>query len=152
MKLADPYRTMATREAMLIRLDAKPDLAAASAMARGADRKAAVWTALEQTAAASQAPFLAIADALQGAGLVTQVQSLTSPNLLVVTPKFGKAGEVFRRFQVDGVDSIWSNLDGGLMWSPSTGEIERPPPGGDEPCTPSFSKLTRPQESVSTCY
>ncbi|MCW2955573.1 MAG: serine protease, partial [Thermoleophilia bacterium] len=132
MQLSNPYLGLAKGEAMIVRLDARSDLTAASAMPRGPERKQAAWDALEATAARSQIPFLSVADALHGAGLVTDVQSLTSPNALIVTPKFGAAKQVFEAFQVAGVDSIWSNFDGSLMWSPATGIVEPPLPGSDE--------------------
>jgi subtilisin family serine protease len=129
MQVSNAYRTQTHGTAMIVRLAAAPDLAAAESMPRGAQRKQAVWDALQATAAASQAPLLAVADALHGAGLVTDVQSLTSPNALVVTPTFGQAKAVFEAFQREGVDSIWSNFDGSLMWSPATGVVEPELPG-----------------------
>lgn len=129
--LTNAYTGLARPEAIIVRLEAEPDLAAARTMPRGATRKQSVWDALEATAVASQSPFLGVADALRGAGLVTDVQSLTSPNALVVTPKFGAAKDVFDAFQIAGVDSIWSNYDGSMMWSPETGVVEPELPGSE---------------------
>ncbi|MCW2960557.1 MAG: serine protease [Thermoleophilia bacterium] len=114
--LASPYLKMASRDSILVQLDARPDLAAVSAMPRGPERKDAAWDVIRANAEASQAPMLAVADALMGRGLIEQVQSLASPNMLIVTPTAGHGPEVYRHFQRDGVAALYTNL-GGLLWS-----------------------------------
>ena len=79
-----------TDNVLIARLDAKPDLTAATAMARGPERRQVVYDALVETAKTSQVDALAALETLQQAGDVSKVESLYLPNAILVTTKAGR--------------------------------------------------------------
>lgn len=106
----------AASSALLVKLAARPDFSAIEQMPRGAERKAAAYAAVVETARASQAPFVELADRLKAEGAIRGYELLVSPNMLVVEPASGKASSVAAAFQaVDGVKAIYGNQNGARM-------------------------------------
>lgn len=86
--------TLAAGDAILVRLDARPDMREISRMPRGPERKAAAWGALTETAATSQAPVVKLVEELKASGAVQGYETLVSPNMLIVDPSAGKVQAV----------------------------------------------------------
>lgn len=131
METGSVFGVNAPQSAVIVKLAARPDFTAVQRMPRGAERKAAAYEALIDTAASSQKPFLELAEELKAEGLVTDVQALPSPNALVITPKAGKLQGVLNAFRTDGVSSIYGN-DGNLIWQAGAIAVQ-PPKIVDEP-------------------
>jgi len=104
----------ADKSALLVKLTARPDFSEIEEMPRGADRKQAAYDAIVENATQSQSAVLSGAIArLTRSGLVTGVQSLVSPNMLIVTPKAGKSQAVADALAgVAGIGEIFSNANG----------------------------------------
>ncbi|MBC7462426.1 MAG: S8 family serine peptidase [Thermoleophilia bacterium] len=79
----------ATGHILIARIGQHADLAAASQLPRGAERKTAVYNALVETARTSQVDALAALAKLQSTGDVTKVESMFLPNAILVTAKAG---------------------------------------------------------------
>jgi hypothetical protein len=107
----------AAANALLVKLDARPDFASVASMPRGAERKAAAYNALVATAQESQKPFVALAEQLKSQGAIKGYELLVSPNMLVVTPTSTTTSrEVLAKFQaMEGVKAIYSNSTGGRI-------------------------------------
>lgn len=106
----------ASSSALLVKLAARPDFSGIEQMPRGAERKSAAYQAIVETAQASQAPFVQLADRLKAEGAIKGYELLVSPNMLVVEPATGKASSVAAAFQaVDGVKAIYGNQSGARM-------------------------------------
>jgi hypothetical protein len=108
----------AASSALLVKLSARPDFSTISEMPRGAERKQAAYDAVVATAKESQAPFIELAERLKGEGVIQGYELLVSPNMLVVTPKAGKASAVADAFLgASGVKAIYSNSTGAIIKS-----------------------------------
>lgn len=106
----------AAPSALLVKLSARPDFTAVERMPRGAARKEAAFAAITATASASQAPLVQLAERLKNEGAILGYETLTSPNMLVVTPKSGSSQLVAAAFQgAAGVKSVYSNQSGALL-------------------------------------
>ena len=116
---------VASPSALLVKLADRPDFTAVERMPRGADRKAAAWDAIVQTAERSQAPFLERARQLERDGIIQSFETLASPNMLVLTPAPGKTQGVMNAFRTDGVKAIYGN-DGFTLWQQGAAAV--PPP------------------------
>ncbi len=116
MNAISPAAPTAASTALLVKLSARPDFSTIQTMDRGAARKTAAYEALVKTAQESQAPLIEIAERLKNEGAVTGYELLVSPNMLVVTPKSGKASVVAAAFQAaEGVKAIYSNQNGAKL-------------------------------------
>lgn len=108
----------AASNALLVKLSARPDFSTIAQMPRGAERKQAAYDAVVATAQASQAPFVELAERLKGEGAIQGYELLVSPNMLIVTPKAGKASAVADAFLgATGVKAIYSNSTGAIVKS-----------------------------------
>ena len=107
----------AARNALLVKLSARPDFTQIAQMPRGAERKTAAYEAIVATAQESQKPFVELADKLKADGAIKGYELLVSPNMLVVEPtSFKTAKDVAAAFQaLDGVKAIYSNSNGKRM-------------------------------------
>jgi subtilisin family serine protease len=114
--------------ALLIKLSARPDFAAVTAMPRGAERKQAAYDAITATAKESQAPFIALAEQLKAEGAIKGYETLVSPNMLVVTPASGKSTTVAKAFYaLEGVKALYANTTGARL--PHSGVVPTLAPG-----------------------
>lgn len=118
---AKPSGFASPENALLVKLAARPEAAALESMPRGAARKAAAWQALTDTAAASQRPFIELAEKLKSSGAIAGYEALVSPNMLIVTPKAGKTSDVLNAFSIDGVSAIYNNSGGDQVFPKPTG-------------------------------
>jgi hypothetical protein len=85
-------------------------------MPRGAARKTAAYEAAVATAASSQKPLLELAAKLKTDGVISGVQSLVAPNMLIVTPASGKSQAVLDAFRATGaIKAIYSNQSGAIV-------------------------------------
>lgn len=102
-----PPTSMAS-DTLLVKLG-NANLAAESKLARGADRKAAVWNKLVEHASTTQAPLVAMAEELKASGAIAGYELLVSPNALLLDPTSSKtAKEVLEKFgTADGVKAIY---------------------------------------------
>jgi len=109
--------TTASSDVLMVRLEARPNLKTAELMPRGPERKTAVWTSLAETAAASQAPLLDIVSKLRASGAVQGVETLVSPNMLIVDPVAGKSRAVIDALTAaGGVKTVYGSI-GDVVWS-----------------------------------
>lgn len=75
----------AYEDQIIVRLKAQADLTDEARLARGADRREAVWKDLVATGERTQAPVRAALEALQKTGAVKAFESLYLPNAIIVT-------------------------------------------------------------------
>jgi subtilisin family serine protease len=100
--------TTAASDAYLVKLAARPDMRTIERMPRGAERKAAAWQALSNTAAQTQAPVVEFLDQLKASGAVEGYETLVSPNMVIVDPAANKSSWVLSQLQsLQGVKSIY---------------------------------------------
>ncbi len=79
-----------TANVLIARMGVQADLTDEAQMARGPERKAAVYADLVETAKTSQVEALAKLEELKTAGDVTAVESLFLPNAILITTKAGR--------------------------------------------------------------
>lgn len=115
--LPEAVQAVRPEQYVLVRMKETADLSQESRMPRGADRRAAVWSDLVDTAKRTQVPAFEAIKELQDKGLVLAARSVPIANAIVVT---AAAGSQARSAVVDalkGVAQIGSVLTHGGGYS-----------------------------------
>ncbi len=106
-------------DTLIARVAGEIDLSAERAMARGPERKAAVWNRLVEHAENTQKPVISALEDLKSQGLVTGFERMFLPNALIIQAASGKASSVMDALkgvaEISEVtqNSLWSVVDGG---------------------------------------